>query len=40
MAIMSDGTVVSEGEYYNDNRISWIGGDGIHFENGESIKYK
>lgn len=40
MAIMSDGTVVSEGEYYNDNRISWIGGDGIHFENGESIKYR
>lgn len=40
MAIMSDGTVVSEGEYYNDNRISWIGGDGIHFDNGESIKYR
>lgn len=40
MAIMSDGTVVSEGEYYKDSRISWIGGDGIHFDNGESIRYR
>lgn len=40
MAVMSDGSVVSEGQYYNDNRVSWIGGDGIHFENGESIRYR
>ena len=40
MAVMSDGSVISEGEYYNDNRISWIGGDGVHFENGETIRYR
>lgn len=40
MAIMSDGTVVSEGESYKDGRIAYIGGDGIHFEDGSSIPYK
>lgn len=40
MAIMSDGTVVSEGESFQDSRISWIGGDGIHLENGNTIRYK
>ena len=39
MAIMGDGTVVSAGESYNDNRISYIGGDGIHFANGSSIRF-
>lgn len=40
VAIMSDGRVVSEGDTYNDNRIAYIGGDGITFENGTSIKYE
>ena len=40
MAIMSDGSVVSEGESFQDSRISWIGGDGIHLENGNTIRYK
>lgn len=40
MAIMSDGSLLSEGERYQDSRISWIGGDGIHLENGNTIKYK
>ena len=39
MAIMSDGTVVSEGESYNDGRIAYIGGDGIQFNDGSSMKY-
>ena len=39
VAIMGDGTVVSAGESYNDNRISYIGGDGIHFANGSSIRF-
>ena len=40
MAIMSDGTILSEGDVYNDGRIAWIGGEGIHFENGSSILYR
>lgn len=40
VAIMSDGRVVSEGDTYNDNRIAYIGGDGITFENGTRIKYE
>lgn len=40
IAIMSDGNVVMAGETYNDNRIAYIGGDGIHFSNGDSIEYK
>lgn len=39
MAIMSDGTVVSQGETYGDGRIAYIGGDGIRFEDGTSIPY-
>lgn len=39
MAIMSDGSVVSAGESYQDGRIAYIGGDGIHFDDGSSIKY-
>lgn len=39
MAIMSDGTVVSEGETYQDGRIAYIGGDGITFDDGSSLKY-
>lgn len=39
MAIMSDGAIVSAGETYNDGRIAYIGGDGIHFENGNILKY-
>ena len=40
VAILSDGNVVSAGETYNDNRIAYIGGDGIHFENGNIMEYK
>lgn len=40
MAIMSDGKVVSAGDNYNGNRIAYIGGDGIKFDNGHSIGYK
>ena len=40
MAIMSDGRVVSAGDSYNGDRIAYIGGDGIKFDNGHSIGYK
>lgn len=40
MAIMSDGSIVSEGETFQDGRIAYIGGDGITFENGNKIDYK
>lgn len=40
IAIMSDGNIVMAGETYNDNRIAYIGGDGIHFKDGSSIEYK
>lgn len=40
MAIMSDGRVVSEGESFQDGRIAYIGGDGIHFEDGHTLGYK
>ena len=40
IAILSDGRVVSEGDTYNDGRISYIGGDGITFDNGNKLKYK
>lgn len=39
MAIMSDGSIVSEGETYQDGRIAYIGGDGITFDDGSSLKY-
>ena len=39
MAIMSDGSVVSAGESYKDGRVAYIGGDGIKFENGSSMKF-
>lgn len=39
MAIMSDGKVVSAGDNYNGDRIAYIGGDGIKFDNGHSIGY-
>lgn len=40
MAIMGDGTIVSEGETYNDGRIAYIGGDGIKFDDGSTLEYK
>lgn len=40
MAIMSDGTVVTEGDTYQDQRIAYIGGDGITFDNGHHLDYK
>lgn len=39
IAILSDGTVVTEGETYKDGRIAYIGGDGIHFDDGETMEY-
>lgn len=39
IAILSDGTVVAEGETYNDGRIAYIGGDGIQFEDGRIMDY-
>lgn len=38
-AILNDGTVVSAGQNYGDNRIAWIGGDGIHFDDGSHLPY-
>lgn len=40
IAIMGDGRVVSEGDVYRDNRIAYIGGDGITFDNGTKVKYE
>lgn len=40
MAIMSDGRVVSQGDVYGDGKIAFIGGDGIQFDNGETMSYK
>lgn len=40
IAIMSDGKVVSEGDVYRDNRIAYIGGDGITFDNGTKVRYE
>lgn len=40
MAILNNGTIVSEGDNYQDGRIAYIGGDGIRFEDGKTIKYK
>lgn len=39
MAILSDGSVVSEGESYLDGRIAYIGGDGIKFDDGKTMNY-
>lgn len=39
MAIMSDGKVVQEGDTYGGERISYITGDGVHFDNGNDISY-
>lgn len=40
VAVMSDGTVVSSGDTYTDGRIAYIGGDGIHFDNGKTITFE
>lgn len=40
IAVMSDGSVVTEGETYQDKRIAFIGGDGIQFDDGSSIQYQ
>ena len=40
MAMMSDGTILSEGDTYRDGRIAWIGGEGIHFDDGSSMLYR
>ena len=40
IAIMSDGSVVENGETFNDRRIAFIGGDGVKFGDGSSLTYK
>lgn len=40
VAIMNDGTVLSAGDTYNDNRVAYIGGDGVEFDNGNTLQYK
>lgn len=40
MAIMSDGSLLTEGDTYRDGRITYIGGDGIRFDDGSSMDYK
>lgn len=40
MAIMSDGSIVSEGDSFQDGRIAYIGGNGITFEDGHTLKYE
>lgn len=40
IAIMSDGNIVSEGDNYMNDRIAYIGGDGLLFDNGEKLEYK
>lgn len=41
IAIMGDGTVLSEGDTYKgDRRVTFIGGEGLQFDNGDSIPFK
>lgn len=37
MAIMGDGTTLSQGETYGDGRVAYIGGDNIQFDNGKTL---
>ena len=40
IAIMGDGTVLSEGDTYKgDRRVTFIGGEGLSFDNGDSISF-
>ncbi len=40
IAIMGDGAVLSEGDTYKgDRRVTFIGGDGIQFDDGNSISF-
>lgn len=39
MAILSNGSLVQEGDEYMQSRIAAIGQDGIHLENGQKISY-
>ena len=38
VAIMSDGSVVAQGESFRDGRIAFIGGDGITFADGSTLQ--
>lgn len=40
MAILSNGQVVSEGDTVQGDKIAYIGGGGIQFDNGRSLDYK
>lgn len=41
IAIMGDGTVLSEGDTYKgDRRVTFIGGEGLQFDNGDAIPFK
>ena len=40
IAIMGDGTVLAEGDSYKgDRRVTFIGGDGLQFDNGDAISF-
>ena len=40
IAIMGDGTVLSEGDTYKgDRRVTFIGGEGISFDDGNTIAF-
>ena len=40
IAIMGDGTVLSEGDTYKgDRRVTFIGGDGITFDDGNTVPF-
>ena len=37
---MGDGTVLAEGDSYKgDRRVTFIGGDGLQFDNGDAISF-
>lgn len=41
IAIMGDGTVLSEGDIYKgDRRVTFIGGEGLQFDNGDAIDFR
>lgn len=41
IAIMGDGTVLSEGDTYKgDRRVTFIGGEGLQFDNGDTIDFR
>lgn len=39
VAIMGDGRVLEEGDRFGDNRVAYIGGDGIQLDDGNTIGF-